>query len=473
VSLQNDLSVSRQMLKLLFALARCLIKDDASAWAYVVKNVSLLREPKIISTFVPEDNTPVEIGGVSAKTASKQMATVYQKLTGKLPVNGYFISPLSIKALREKSPEDWSKYAALSKILNNEVKRLVFRFVRSKGKLMVPIDAVSKYLDAQGILNNLPRGFVGGQVDENMKFYTAEGRQLDKSPAGVVRMNPKYDPALDNTYVLYAEGYGKRSNGGDVGAGRIRTVTFLANNKNKRHAAVSQFIEDETTFRNKWVKDLDRKGTKEQILAVMTELLYDTAARIGNKGNKSNGEPTYGLTTLMAKNVSISGNYLKFNYVGKKNAAQDAKYNLTTAVGKKVKPIIQKLLADAEPNDLLFTFRGRPIIRHAVNLYIHGLGIKMSAHGFRRLAGTKLAMELIAKNPFTRRSKTTPVKESQVNKWIKDEMKKVGEVLHHRNGENVTGMTAIKSYIAPNVLADFYESLGLRVPDFVPTGAKE
>lgn len=467
-AIYEDTSISREMFKLLICCARVLVKDDPKAWAYIEKNISLLRNTRLTSIFLPDQDEPVQIDGIEPSSASVQMRQVYKKLTGNDPKYGYFIAPQSIPKLREANPTLWEEYAKLSKVLNKETKRLVFRYVRNKQLERASVDEVSKFLDSQGLLHNLPRGFTGGQIDENMKFYTANGLQLDKAPVGLVRMNPKYDPAQDNTYVLYVVGYGKTDKGGDVGAGRIRTVTMNAANKVKRHRVVQDFIENEERIRGKWLRDLKRKGTKEQVMACMVELLWATSARIGGKGNKTDGETTYGLSTLTVGHVKIKGAKLLFDYVGKKKTPQPATYMLNTAEGKLVKDVIEKLLADKDDDELVFEFRGRPIIRHAISKYLKTLGTEMSAHSFRRATGTKMAMQILSKNPFQAKAKKGALKEAEVNKWFKNEMLKIGEALHHRNGEKVTGMTAVRSYIDPTVIENFYASLGMRVPSFVP-----
>lgn len=470
VSIYADTRIEKSLYTLLVKLGRCLIKDNPSAWAYVEKNISAIKNTRLTSIFLSDEDEPTTIDGLDPNSASQDMRKLYQKITGGKPTYGYALDPRVLKQLREDKPQLMEEYARLNKVLNREVKRLVFRYVRNKQKVMVPVDEVSKFLEKQNVLHNMPRGFTGGQVDENMKFYTAEGHELDKAPVGLVRMNPKYDPAQNDTYVLYAQVYGKSEKGGDVSSGRIRTVTMNAANKVKRHAAVSDFLDNEEKIRAKWLKDLKRKGTKEQMMAMMVELLYVTSARIGGKGNKSKGETTYGLTTLTGDHVAIKGNSLHFNYMGKKGAAQPSKYPLGTAEGRLIAEIMKKRLTDIEPGELVFTFRGKAIIRHAISKYLKSLGTQLSPHDFRRSTGTKMARQLLAKNPFTARAKKgEKLKESEVNKWFATQMTEIGAKLHHTTGgDKIEWKTAVKSYIDPQVVHNFYDSLGVRPPSAVP-----
>ncbi len=467
-AIYEDTGISREMFKLLIMSARCLAKDDERAWQYLEKNISLIKNTRLTSVFLPDEDEPIEIDGLSASSASTQMRALYKKITGDAPKYGYFINPQDAKAYREKNPTQWEEYAKLSRVLTKEVKRQVFRYVRNKQQERVSVDEVSKYLDKQGLLHNLPRGFVGGMIGDDMSYYTAAGKKLDKAPIGLVRMNPKYDPAQDNTYVMFSVAYGKNEKGGDASAGRIRTESMNAANKIKRHAVAHDFLNNEDKIRAKWLRDLKRKGTKEQIMATMVELLWATSARIGGKGNKTAGETTYGLSTLRADHVKIKGTKLLFDYVGKKMASQAASYNIGTAEGKLVGEVMKKLLDDAAGDEMIFQFRGRPIIRHAISKYLTSLGTNMSAHSFRRVTGSRMALEILNSNPFKAKVQKGAIKETEVNRWFKAEMTKIGEALHHRNGEKVTGITAIKSYIDPSIIENFYASLGLRVPAFVP-----
>jgi DNA topoisomerase IB len=252
---------------------------------------------------------------------------------------------------------------------------------------------------------------------------------------------------------------------------RYRTLTFLGNNKDQRHAKVSEFFKTESTSRKKWLTDLIKANSKEQVFAAMVELLYSTSCRIGGKGNATKGEPTYGLTTLQVRHLTFTPAAVEFNYSGKKSAEQHHIFKTTTPEGKKIRAILLALVKNKDDTDLVFTFKGKPVLRTTVNSYLRSLGLEITAHKFRQLAGTKVAIGVLRQAPFKKSDKP---KQAAVDKWVKEELKKVGEVLHHRTGTNVTGMTAVKSYIDPGCLVEFYDGLGLRIPSWVPasTGAK-
>lgn len=467
-SFARDLSISRDAFGLLMDCGRYLKKDNDSSWRKIEKNISVLREPGLSAAFVSDDDAkasePILEDGISPKAASKEMPNVYKKLFGRSITNGYMATVEDLKEASTKKKALFEQYKMLSKTLNSYTKLAIFKKVRSSGKATIPIEWVSKELDSKGILHNMPVGFVGGQVDERGDYYTKEGRKLDKRPMGKVTMNPNYDPASDNTYVLNSNYVTKG------GSGRARTITMNTSNKQKRHAAADTFLSAEDKYRSKWIKDLDRKGSREQVIAAMVEMLWDTACRIGGVGNKSAGEPTYGLTTLLASHVKIKTGKILFDYVGKKNAPQPATYRTSTPIGKKVEAVVLKLLRDKSKNDLLFQWRDKPVNPNAVNAYLKEIGCPIKAHGFRRVAGTKVANQILATSPFKKMlASGKQVSESEVTRWFKEELKAVGEVLHHSTGETVTAMTSVKSYISPEIMIKFYEDLGMRVPKFIPS----
>lgn len=464
-----DPRLDLDMANFIYACARVMEKESMTAWAHIEKNIGLTQNMRLIQVYTPDDDgeeaAPASVG---AKAASHDIKPIYKKITGKEPTHGYFLSPTKRRAWAEENPELVSKHSALAKIIDAEVKKRVLKFVRASGNRIVTVDAVSKHLDKLGLLHNLPRGLTGAKLDEQMNFYTAENRMLASKPMGLVKMNPKYDPAQDNTYVAYNVEYGVDENGKQHSSGCLRTFEMNTRNKKKRHAIANEFIENEDKIRAKWMRDMKKKGTKEQVMAAMVELLHATSSRIGGKDNQTKGEPTYGLTTLQLDHVKIDGNFLRFDYTGKKLSKTSASYSLVTPEGKLIKEIMGKLIDRADEDEPVFQFRGAAILPQHINKYIKTLGTAASAHTFRRVSGTKMAMLLIKNSPFIAKAKKGEVKQREVDKWLQEELKKVGEILNHRNGEKVTGNTAIKSYIDPDILVNFYNSLGLRIPNFVP-----
>ena len=177
------------------------------------------------------------------------------------------------------------------------------------------------------------------------------------------------------------------------------------------------------------------------------------------------------MSTLLLKQLKALPNGFEFNYVGKKGTHQHHVIIGTTPSNKRVIANIKNFIKGKKPTDLVFTDRGRKLTGASVNGYLKSIGVPsgITIHKFRHLAGTKLALSLLAKAPFKKADAPT---QTAVEKWLKEEMKIVGEQLHHRIGsgdnQKVTGMTAISAYISPQILKGFFNDLGLRVPKWVP-----
>jgi len=451
VSFTRDVSIDLSHLDLLNACIQNLSTDSEAAWRKIERDVKILNNADLTSVFTTEST--IEVQGITYITAASRIKPLVKKLSGKLDT--VFLTIAEAQAARAAQPEVYAEYTKLLKVINQTVKHEIFTFVRKKKQSLVDVDVVRSHLESLKMPNNLPRGFVGGQVDESGKFYTAEGRMLDKVPSGMVVMNPKYDPATDNTYAFTtSEGI------------RYRTQTFLSNNKKARHSVVREFMQNEEEHRTRWRLDLTKKGSEEQVLAAMVELLYTTSARIGGKDNATAGEPTYGLSTLQVAWVKMTPTKIILDYTGKKLANQYVEYKVNTPTAKKVQEIIRAQLDRKTPESMLFTFNHRHLSRQRVAAYLKTLGIQLTPHSFRRITGTKLAESILAKAPF--KASAYP-KQAEVEKWFKDAALKIGEALHHRSGEKVTSATAIKSYIDPQVIEDYFVGLGLRRPKWLPT----
>lgn len=450
--IRSDTSILKSYISYLNDCVLSLAKDSLPAWNRISKNVVLLEVPKLMSKF-SVDTSSVSRDKVLA--AIKKIKPIVFKIAHRNEF--YFLTPTEFNELK-KFPKLQEHYSAAAKEITAAIKLEIKAFVRSKGQIRVPIDDVRAHLDKLGYINNLPKGFAGGLIDDSGKMYTSDGLLIAGTPQGTMVMNQKYDPSKNDTYVMYSLELGPKI--------RFRTSTTIHSNKKLRHNRIREFIESEGDHRKKWLADLNKANTKEQIYAAVVELIHNTSARIGSLGNKTDGERTFGLATLQVQHIKILPNKILFNYTGKKGAPQNATYLVNTPEAKKVHAIVKQCATGKRPTDTLFTFNGSLVRRQYIGKYLRSLGIDLNIHGFRNIAATKLAVQLT--NAGLTKFKKGSVKQADVDRWVKQEFTKIGEVLHHRTGEKVTGMTSIKSYVDPYVLEDFYTKLGLHIPKFVP-----
>jgi hypothetical protein len=453
----GDKSISFAQLKLIKNIITNLRTASDRSWQNIHKEVAALKMPRLISLFTDEEPESVAIDGVDAKKAAKALGPLVKKFTGR--ANSCFLTMKESQRLREEDPDTYSQYAKLVKVLNTATKKEVQRYVRASGKDLVSIEDLRSHFQKIGLTNNLPVGFIGGQMDEKGQGWTKEGKLLDRAPIGAVKMNPKYDPATDNTYVMLGLDFRHY----------YRTVDFLGSNQTKRFGMVHDFINNEDGYRKLWLTDLD-KDDKNGVLAAIVELLYSTSLRIGGEGNATAGETTYGVTTMLVGHIKLTPSAIEISYLGKKKGLNTAVYKTNTPVAKKVRRILSTLLKGKNKDDMVFTYKGKPVKAAAVRAYLLEKNIPLSPHKFRNIAATRMAMDLLKKAPFKKSEKP---KQSAVESWVKKEFEKIGELLSHRTGDKVTSSTALKSYIDPGVLIKYFDDLGLRKPNFLKSpGAK-
>jgi hypothetical protein len=253
--LTADTTIPAEHLSLINYIASNLRTNSDSSWLRIHKLAHLCGSAKLTAIFTLDEQ---KLDDSSYKNAVKTCQTIVKSQGGK----GAFLTPQEAQELRANNPDKAVEYSAAAKILNTAAKTEIFNFVRSSGKAYLLIETVRKHLTSKGLASNLPVGFEGGQVSADYKFFTKEGRELDKVPSGIVVMNPKYKGSEDNTYVM-----------NDIpNKIRYRTLEFLKGNRSVRHDLVQDFLKHESTYRTKWVADLAADDTKNQIMAYQQQI---------------------------------------------------------------------------------------------------------------------------------------------------------------------------------------------------------
>ena len=455
-----DTSILQEQLAYLKDCALFMRKDSLPAWKRLVANARVMKEPSLASAFMnAEDGLDLEDDRVAVqpdKRTKEKMADIVLKLVGRR--NDPILTLAEIRDLRESHPREMEKYAELRKIFATNYKAALLRMVRASGAETVSTQRANSYLDGLGY-NYIPKGFVG-RIDEKGALYTTENKLIAGNLIGEVVMNPNYDAKKDNTYVCSLKSNMTQ---------KLRTQAFNLGNKRAAFNKVAAFAENVDEHRKSWVKDLKSLDERVQTIAAMVEAIYEVQARIGGDSTNKDDEERFGMSTLQVKHLKVGSDGIHFDYPGKKGTRQTHWLRPTTPVSKQVIAIIKNRIKNKRPNDLVFTYRGVRIPAQAVNNYLKSKGLNVTIHKFRHLKGTKMAMEILNKSPFKKSERPS---QASVEKWVKEEFKKIGEVLHHRTGtgekEKVVSSTAINAYVDPDLLKGFFTDLGLRVPKWVP-----
>ena len=134
--------------------------------------------------------------------------------------------------------------------------------------------------------------------------------------------------------------------------------------------------------------------SREKVLAIVVRLLETTYIRIGNEEYaKANG--SFGLTTLRNKHVRISGDSLRFDFVGKMGKSHSVR-----VTDRRLSRVVRR--CRELPGQALFQYRDddgetRAIDSTEVNDYIRAIaGNDFTAKDFRTWAGSLLAISLLA-----------------------------------------------------------------------------
>jgi len=188
---------------------------------------------------------------------------------------------------------------------------------------------------------------------------------------------------------------------------------------------------------NKIVKDINKniklsEDNKLKYVCMILKLIMDCDFRVGNdeymKQNNS-----YGVTTLKNKHVSVKGDSVTIDFIGKKGVR-----NMCQVKDKTIKRHLKKHKKTQKNNSRIFTVNGLNISSNDVNSYIKKFG-DFSSKDFRTWsANIKLIKYLIGSNKET------------VDKDIKDCIKQVADKLHH------TPEVCKKNYIFSELI-DFYK----------------
>lgn len=439
-----------------------------------------LNIPKIVvNQFAVDQRDP--------KPLVRALQVVVKRLTG---TTGLHV-PLEKQAeLRTSKPAQWSEYLAVRRELNVMYKQELRDFVRDRGGSATVGDAES-YFNTRGIPHRLPKDF-DGLVGEDGNLLTRHGVPLKTGtggdvnnidPAAKITMNPKYNPKLDAS--------GGKGDGNWVfkttlptkkaGTERNNEQYFYTGDRHLQNRAakfdvVDKLLDREVQMVARWRRDLLGKDWERQILAAQCELVYETCARVGGKGNANRSGNTFGLTTLLVANVKKRGTSVVLDYVGKDSAQQRHILKPETPAMRKVIKLVLALCEEKTRKDLLWHDHGVEFSAVKLRNYFRTVsGVPdASPHKLRHLRGTRLArteLTVVSEKLSKRRGGAD---QRSVDAAFKEALTNVGKLLGHVKGvgseQKTTWSTAAKNYIAPVVMDEFYaqwKAQGVRPPAFL------
>lgn len=453
----RELTIDKKIISLLNNIRLACLKGSDNSKKQVQQNIYLLGDTMVSSLFANHD---VELGVDKDEMSDSydKLESLVESVCGKrshvMPAE--YISQWA-EEFREtgvRNPKH-KQYLDLKKVIRETTRTIIRQIVRLSGNTLVPVDEIISKLNSEGVQHTLPEGFYG-LMNEAGKFFTVEGKELNTTPSGEVKMNPEYKPKQDNAYVC--EFYAPMAKNPT----RAYTLDFRATSKTKKFSLVNEVIPKLSKLTKGWLADMAIKPqSRKFVLATLCEFIYDTSARVGNKNAATDGSKTYGATQLLCKHFKMEANKCTVTYIGKSGGRQKHIIQFNTVRSKRLQKALLHFLEGKKANDHVFTFRGLPTNGNAINKYLESIGFPkgFTIHKVRTARGTEMASKILKNCPF---KKGAIKKDSDVHKWLEKELEKVGKELGHMSGENVTANTAIANYIAPELLADFYANLGIR-----------
>ena len=164
---------------------------------------------------------------------------------------------------------------------------------------------------------------------------------------------------------------------------------FRAARDEEKFQRVVEFGESLTSLRRRVRADLGHTTEldRDRVLAAIVRLIDQGFFRVGND-KSAKAESTYGLTTVLGEHVTVDGDVLLFDYIGKWRKAQKR------AIDDAEVAAIVTRLKELEGDELFkFVQGGKPhdVKDRHVNDYIQSIiGDKFTAKDFRTWAGTLL-----------------------------------------------------------------------------------
>jgi DNA topoisomerase-1 len=204
-------------------------------------------------------------------------------------------------------------------------------------------------------------------------------------------------------------------------------------------------------------------GSPQAAIALALDI---TAQRIGGSDNETNGEPTYGLSTLEARHVKLRGNKVYFDYIGKGGHRQKHEY-----LNAKLATVVRAYLVSDEGMDKKRTDRIFETTDDTVRAYIKKNGgaavknvPKLGPHTYRYWHATSEAGKVI-------RDQGTPTSKRDANRIKKLACEAAAKFLGNKPG------VCYETYINPVVWKDWGEDVKPAAPKkdtkgFVMLGAK-
>ena len=424
----NNTEYSAAELQLLKAIRSYLMTDSDSALKYIIKNASIFNAPELSDAFMPE----------IPKADNASLRKIVKSLVGREDVS---LSLPESQLIKETNPKSH----------NDSFKAMLMNYVRAQKKKLVPYQQAYAYLYAQGFTHSMVPGFTG-LIDDQGKWYTLDGKVLGGVPNLMtyshVLMNPGKDK--EQQWVFKAIKH-------DGGAAYGYTDEFKKSQSKAKYERVRGLLKKIPAIRKKWLTEVQHFNIedKQSVAAVILELLYSFAARVGSA-------PGRGVATLVASQARTTQQGINLAYLGKDSIPTKHVLKDSDPIHKRLIEALTQLLKDKKGNEYIFTYE---VQGKLAAFRAFGAPAELSVHKIRTCRGTFTFLQLVEQD----KTKRPPKDEKEALLRYERMTEEVGKLLNHKRGvggsnEKVTGTTAAGSYIDGDAQLDLWSSWGFRPP---------
>lgn len=224
---------------------------------------------------------------------------------------------------------------------------------------------------------------------KHFKYFAANGEEITSEKTLTRISSLVIPPAWTNVWICPSPNGHIQATGRDQKGRKqyLYHTEWQSNRSQSKFGRMLAFGKVLPEIRKKIEADLRKQElNRDKITAIALNLLDQTLIRIGNKSYAKTNK-SYGLTTLRDKHVKISGNEIKFEFIGKKGVPHSI-----TLQDKKLSALVKK--CKDIPGYDLFQYYDEDGHRHSlesgdVNRYLKEIThTDFSAKDFRTWGGT-------------------------------------------------------------------------------------
>jgi len=387
---------------------------------------------------------------------------------------------LSIPKLEELRARDlnaYKEYQRLRKEFNSSWQNAAVNFLRNSDEKMVPMKSLLAFLEKEGLRYSIVPGFTGKvslSEGNTIEWYTNDGERIAGVPSPNFFDRVEMNSAAKKADAFIFTAIPKESNP-DSKPKYFYRASDLRKRKEQKFQMIQEVAPRIQEIRTVWLQGIKHFSLDDDktVAALLLELSYEFASRIGTEGNSTKGAQTFGLSTTLVRHLKMIPNGFTLTYPGKDGVRTSHKYVVKDATSRTVLDCLKQLVLGKEPSDPIFTVgegeSAKPIRPAVVNHVFKKLSghARIGSHKMRTLRGTVLFNELAT--VFIKKNKGAGLSAKQVEDAVKEMAGKVGQVLNHvrtaADGEpKVTGETALNAYIDPGTQQMVFDALSVPYP---------